>query len=227
MGNGLSGLPFTQTLVYAFHKNKPHKVDPNIMKHLISSDDLDVNVIRTLIKTEDPQHPWYTEWCSPVELAINLRRIDIAKLMVIAGANPIHPSLSNVSGVVQLLNEYYEFGTNQYLRWLLNQHTSLNELPQLITNILKLDIFNESAKRISARVGRHLAHAFLICGHEKMTRKFIEHRGVDMLNSKDATGKTALQIAAQMGDVESVSIILKLYVMHTYLTNAYSVSFSS
>jgi len=146
-----------------------------------------------------------------VELAIKTKRIDIAKELVIAGANPIHPSLEQVSGVIQILEEYYEFGTNEYMLWLLREHIPPNEIPQFIEEVMALEIFNESGMRMFNEVGRHPVHAFLSCGNEEMVRKLLEHHGRDQLTVKDATGVTALQIATELGDFESVKMLLKFY----------------
>ena len=50
-------------------------------------------------------------FCSPIELALEINRIDIAQQLVIAGANPIHPPLEDkVKGIMQILSEYFFFG---------------------------------------------------------------------------------------------------------------------
>ena len=193
-------------LMYTLHHACSEEVDGEIVKCLVNTKiHLDVNVICTLDLDSD-----YIEWCSIVELGIQNKRMDVAKQLVMAGANPIHPSLDNISGVVQLLEEYYEFGTNEYMYWLLHQHLLSHELPRFIETVVNLDIFNESGERMFTTVGRHPAHAVLTCGHEEMARQFLESHDPDLLYVKDATGRTALQISAQKGDLESVNTLLKL-----------------
>ena len=150
-------------------------------------------------------------WCSPIELAISIKRLDIAQQLVIAGANPIHPTSNYVSGVIQLFDEYYEFGTNQYIRWLFHHHLLSDEIPNFIKNVLKLDIFNDAGVRMFNTVGRHPAHAILTCGNEEMVRQLLQKYPHSLLTVKDGSGMTALQIASQKGDLESVEILLKLY----------------
>lgn len=148
--------------------------------------------------------------CSPIELAMDIKRIDIAQLMVMKGANPIHPSLERVDGVLQLLEEYYEFGTNHFISWLLHHHLLSHELPQFIKTIFELDIFNKGGMRMFNDVGRHPAHALLTCGNEEVVRQLLNKRH-SLLTVKDATQRTALLIATQRGDLESVEILLKFY----------------
>ena len=147
---------------------------------------------------------------SPVELAISIKRIDIAGLLISAGANPIHIS-DVVKGVPQLLHEYFEFGTNQFITWLLHQHLLSGEVPQFIERAVKLDIFNSHGVAMFSEVGRHPAHALLTCGNEEMVAKFLQEHGKQHLTVKDSSGRTAMQIATERGDLESVEILLKYY----------------
>ena len=151
---------------------------------------------------------------SPIQLAMNLKRMDIAQQLVKAGANPIHPSLDRVYDVPQLLTEFYEFGTNQYIAWLLHEHLPLNERPNFIKTVVELDICNEASMRLFNGVGRHPAHALLTSGSEEMIMQFLDKpgpSGANLLTVKDSTQRTALQIATKKGDLESVDILLKLY----------------
>ena len=207
MGNGLSGSPLTQVMVHNLHHNCPEVVDSETVQCLIDTD-LNVNVIYFLSITNSGRS---YDWCTPIELAISIRRLDIAKQLVIAGANPIHPTLDDrASGVIQLLGEYFEYGTNHYISWLLHEHLLSHEIPQFIEDVMKVDIFNDIGNRMFNRAGRLAAHAFLTCGSEEMAMLLLEHHGNHLLTIKDTSNRTALQVAAQMGDLESVNILLKL-----------------
>ena len=157
-------------------------------------------------------HEINMEWCSMIELAISIRRMDIAKVLVKGGTNAIYigRNPSEVSGVVQLFSEYYNFGTNDYISWLLHEHLSYNEVPKFIDEVMKVNIFNDLAMDMFNNVGRHPAHALLTCSHEIMSRKFLETYGYKYLTVSDATGKTALQISAERGDLGSVKVIFSL-----------------
>ena len=192
-------------LVYALHHGCSEEIDDEIAKCLLNNDKIDLNVNVIYTNTH-----YNTAWCSIVELGIQNKRIDVAKQLVMAGANPIHPSLDNISGVAQILEEYYEFGTNEYMYWLLHQYLLPRDLPEIIKTVVNLDIFNENGVIMFTEVGRHPAHAVLTCGHEKMVRQFLETHGTHMLYVKDTTGRTALQISAQKGDFESVNTLLKM-----------------
>ncbi len=200
MGNGLSGSPLTQVLVYASLFNCPKIIDIEIV-HLLSDMPFDVKII-------------YQKDCrSLIELAIDLKRLDIAKILVQSGAHPIDPCIPTANemvGVIQLLEEYYKFGTNYYITWLLHEYLLSDDLPEFMETVINLDIFSDAAMEIFTEVGRHPAHAILTCGHEEMIRQFIEHHGSHLLIIKDETGKSALQISAESGNMESVKILVNM-----------------
>ena len=151
--------------------------------------------------------------CSPIELAIKNKRIDIARQLVVAGANPINPREDVTHGVVQLLDEFYEFGTNKYISWLLCQHLLPHEIPQFIEkDIIKYNIFNEDSMKMFEIVGRHPAHALLTCGNKEVVTQFLSHHEDVEVNIKDGVGRTALKIATENCDHESVKILLKIYI---------------
>lgn len=172
------------------------------------SDDLNVNILHTFAVGKGQ----VASICSPVELAILIKRIDVAKLMVKAGANPIlaDSDPSEVAGVIHLLSEYYEFGTNHYITWLLQEHFLFHEIFNFIEKVFEVNIFNEDAMSMFIEVGRHPAHALLTCGNEEMVKKLLQIHGVSMLTVTDACGRTALQIAAGQADLESVRILLDM-----------------
>ena len=216
MGNGLTGNPLTQALVYCLHHGCPEKADLLITQDLTKQADkksevLNIEIVSYMYINEG-SHTISMEWCSMIELAIDIQRMDIAKVLVKGGTNAIYigRNPNEVSGVVQLFNEYYGFGTNDYISWLLHEHLSYNEVPKFIDEVMKVNIFNEGAMAMFGDVGRHPAHALLTCSHEIMSRKFLETHGDKYLTATDATGKTALQISAERGDLGSVKVIFSL-----------------
>lgn len=216
MGNGLTGNPLTQALVYCLHHGCPKKADLIITQDLTKQADkqsevLNIEIVSYMYINEGSQ-TINMEWCSMIELAIDIQRMDIAKVLVKGGTNAIYIGMdpSKVSGVVQLFNEYYGFGTNSYISWLLHEHLSYSEVPKFIDEVMKVNIFNDGAMAMFDDVGRHPAHALLTCGHEIMSRKFLETHGYENLTVSDATGKTALQISAERGDLGSVKVIFRL-----------------
>lgn len=198
--NSVSGSPLTQVLVYALLFKCSTAIDFETIQLLINTP---LNVKVACRKT----------FSSPIELAINLKRLDIAKLLVRSGAHPVDPCIptgKEFSGIIQLLKEYYEFNTNYYIKWLLHEHLLSHDLPEFIETVLSLNILNKTTMEMFARVMRHPAHAILTSWHEEMTRKFVEFYGSDILSSKDEDGKTALQIAVEKGDIESVLILVDM-----------------
>ena len=205
------GSPLSQVLVYSQHLDCPNRVDSAILERLLKgaiSDDLNVNILHSFAVGSGQM----VCICSPLELAILIQRIDVVKLMVKAGANPIlaDSNPTEAGGVIHLLSEYYEFGTNHYISWLLQEHLLSHEIPDFIEKVFEVNIFNDDAMEMFTEVGRHPAHALLTCGHDGMVKKLIQVHGNSMLTVTDANGKTALEIAASQGNLESVRILLNM-----------------
>ena len=164
-----------------------------------------------------PAKSEFIEWCSPIELAIQLQRIDIAKKIVQAGANPIYAKYI-VQQTLPLFLEFFEFGTNHYMSWLLHQHLPQSDVSKFIEDVLNMKevIFSDYAKAsFKIGAGRHHLHAPLTCGHKEMILKFLERfpttdENEDTLRVKDSADRTALQIAAANGDDTSVHTLLKM-----------------
>ena len=215
-------------MIYCLHHGCPEMIDEKMVKHLINRipnnklqeqngdvwrSNLDRNVAYHI-----PDKSKTRELCSPVELAIQIQRIDIAKQLVQAGADPICSVHDVVEQIIPLFIEFFEFGTNHYMSWLLHEHLPQGEVPGFIEKVLekKAMIFSNYAKgEFKDEAGRHHVHAALTCGHEVMIRKFIERfpttdDGQPMLKVKDSSDRTALQVAAANGDLESVNTLLKM-----------------
>ena len=155
--------------------------------------------------------------CSPIELAIQLQRTDIAKQLVQAGANPI--CINDDPQILPLFLEFYEFGTNHFFSWLLHEHMQHSDISKFIETVLEKEtiIFGQYAKKyFKENAGRHHVHAPLTCGHTEMIKKFVQcfptTDGQDTLRVKDCAGRTALQIAATNGDLESFTTLMEMYV---------------
>lgn len=205
------GSPLSQVLVYSQHHECPNKVESAILEHLLKgalSDDLNVNILHTFAVGTGQT----ISICSPLELAILIQRIDVVKLMVKVGANPIlaDSDPSEAAGVIHMLSEYYEFGTNHYISWLLQEHLLSHEILTFIEKVFEVNIFNEDAMSMFSEVGRHPAHALLTCGNKEMIKKLLQIHGDSMLTVTDENGRTALQIAAGQGDLESVRVLLNM-----------------
>lgn len=150
--------------------------------------------------------------CSIIEIGIKLQRMDIVKSLVNKGANAICAGgdPSKYPGLVQLFGEYYEFGTNRYITWLLHEYINEKDIPRFIDDVMKVDICGDKSMEMFNRVGRHAAHAVLTSGHMRLCEKFVEKHGKAVLTVKDPNERTALLVAASHGDDESVKTILEL-----------------
>ena len=193
-------------MVYALNYQCPEQIDIKMMERLADTA-LDVNFYSFL--SGKKKHEMRSYW-SPIELAILLKRIDVAKLLVTKGANAIDPH-DEINRVPQLFVEYFSFGTSSYMRWLFDEHLRLKEIPRFIQTVLNLNIMNDLCLKIFEKIGgRHPAHAVLTCGCEEFIREFLKKYGKRYLTVEDSVGKTALQICAERGYLESVEILLKM-----------------
>ena len=174
------------------------------------------NFDKNVVNYVPEKNPNQATMCSPIEMAIQLQRIDIAKRFVKAGADPICADVKLTEQVLPLFLEFYEFGTNHYFSWLLHEHIPHDGVSTFIDKVLERKgiIFHEYAREnFEKESGRHHVHAPLTCGHANMIRRFLEcfpkTDGADTLRVKDSAGRTALQIAAANGDLESFTTLLE------------------
>ena len=205
MGNGLSGSPLTQVMVYTLNHSCPELVDIELMERLADTA-LDVNVYIFLSAKKESAS---RTWCSPIELAIMLKRIDVVKLLVTKGANAIDPH-EKIKAIPQLFVEYFSFGTNDYMKWLFDEHLRSQEILGFIQTVLNCNIMSGLCLKSFEKIGRHPAHAVLTCGCEEFIREFLKKYGESYLTVEDTVGKTALQISAERGYQESVEVLLKV-----------------
>lgn len=98
-----------------------------------------------------------------------------------------------------LFSEYIHLGSNHFLNWLMNEHLITEEI---IFFTEKLIVFQALTKR---RFGRN---AFQLCGQKEAVHYLLD-RKPELLQEWDAGGRTALHIAAERGDLDSVNILLE------------------
>ena len=141
--------------------------------------------------------------CSGIEVAKVL--VEIGRLDPINGSTP----RSSQFDVAPMFQEYWHRGTNHYIRWLCNEYLSGDQRRQFVDRVVEcITSMNQELQRwIYKR--RTPSHAMLTCGHQE-TIKLLLQRDSDLLSEKNSTGKTALHMAAEDGDLESVKILLEL-----------------
>ena len=154
-----------------------------------------------------------------LDLPLSMQRIDCAKVLVKAGVDLLSGGCSGggMFDVVPMFQEYCDHGTNEFIRWAFNEYlpqhpeVDLKRIIQSIINMKRKD--EESCLWQSVR--RSPAHAILTSHHEATIKHLVEcgideFDGLDLLDERSCTGKTALHVAAENNDVESIHILLQL-----------------
>ena len=206
MGNQLTGTPLAQALIHCVHHNLPDVLDTEIVQMLI--DPSTINVIYYYHIPTDPAAgiPWV---CTQLEFSLLLQRMDVVELLLNNGADLFVKPIYNAPSIVF---EYFEFGTSNLLLWLFDEYLRLDEIPNFIEKVLEADILQSSIVDVFTEwVQRHPAHAFLACGNEEMARKLLHHYSArNLLAVREPTGRTALRVATDQGNLQAVKILVKL-----------------
>ena len=156
-----------------------------------------------------------------LSLPLTMKKMDYAKELVKAGVDPV--SGGNPKGekldVVPMFQEYYERGTNEFIRWVFNEYIPENPeieqkafIQRLIQTIISMNEKDRENGRWKQRK-RTAAHAVLTSGHLKTIEQLIQcgkENSLDLLAEQSCTGQTALHHAAENNDEESVDILLYL-----------------
>jgi len=213
-----SGTPLSQMMLHGLMEGSNEKRDVTMLEHMIQKGtNLDLtNMITTIILDErnnsrKAQHDMLT-------LALSMKKIDSAKLLVKAGIDPT--TVGNPEGV-PMFQEYYEHGTNEFIRWVLSEYipeisnvagdlvTFSQRIVSVIISIKEKD--KETSQWKSKR--RTAAHAVLMSGNLEIIRCVVQcgrEKDVDLLAERTCTGQTALHRAAVSNDKLSVDILLQL-----------------
>ena len=154
-----------------------------------------------------------------LDLPLSMQRIDCAKVLVEAGVDLLSGGCPGGErfDVVPMFQEYRDHGTNEFIRWAFNEYlpqhpeVDLKRIIQSIINMKRKD--EESCLWQSVR--RSPAHATLTSHHEATIKRLVEcgideFNGLDLLDERSCTSKTALHVAAENNDVESIHILLQL-----------------
>ena len=206
MGNQLTGIPLTQMFVHCVHQKCSEIIDGEIVKQLLDSTTLNATYNYHIPIKSQHEIPLVS---TPLEFAILLQRMDVVELLLSQGAD-IFATLSSNSP--SLMFEYFEFGTSKIISWFLDDYLSLSDIPGFIKKVLNADILQESIMELfAAKVRRHPAHAILTCGNQEIIEKFLKkYPREDLLAVKDPNGNTALQVATEQNNLQSVKVLLNL-----------------
>ena len=158
---------------------------------------------------------------SMLDLPLAMNRIDCAKVLVKAGIDLVSGGCPGGEKfpVVPMFLEYREYGTNEFICWVFNDfiphhpEIDLKELTQqIIQSVITMKVKDEKCN-FWPSVQRMPAHAILTSHHKKTVEHLVQYgrqNGLNLLAEQSCTGKTALHIAAENGDAESVQILLQL-----------------
>ena len=156
-----------------------------------------------------------------LDLPLSMQRIDCAKVLVKAGVDLINGGSPGGEkfAVVPMFQEYRDHGTNEFIRWAFNeyipQHPEI-DLERFARRIIQSisNMKDKDKKRwFWQSVQRAPAHAILTSHHEETIKCLIKcgkEIGLDLLAEKNSTHKTALHVAAEDNDMESVHLLLHL-----------------
>lgn len=202
MGNTETGSPLIQMMLYASIKQTEEglpspSIEVSIVKLFVDNG----IVLSRVLRANDYDNS------TALEFAINFQRLDIVQVLTEAGADPI---LCGDGVFSPLLVEYSISGTNNFVRWLLNKCLNKSNIPAFIDRILKTGVLvrPEMKDYVLQTYGRSPVHAFLLSCHEQ-TIQYLVQKKPELLEETDASKHTALHVAAEEGDLESVKILLE------------------
>lgn len=197
MDSKFAGTILLQLLKYSQIQQTPQQVSFNIVKFLIAGQQEILSRVLTAGTSENT---------TALELSLDLRRFDIARMLVEVGMDPIYGGDPEIRPIFL---EYTQFGSNEFLRWLLEEHLTSEGIPAFVDRLLSGNIFLRSEDNHYAFevLGRSFAHAFLLSGSEDAITCLV-NKEPDLLKACDPFGKSALHLAAEKGDSESVRVLL-------------------
>ena len=194
MGNQMSGTPLLQLMAYVMIQHKKDHLNIDIVQFFIESN---ANLGRVLT-AEDFEN------ATALEMSINLFRFDATQCLIKAGVDPIYGGDPDNRPIFV---EYSQFGSNYFLKWLLDVYSEKSEIPAFVDRLLVGDVFNHEMNEFCNKMGRNVTHAILLSGHGE-TISCLLNKKPELLNECDPFKRTALHIAADKGDLQSVKILL-------------------
>lgn len=188
-------------LKYAQIQQKQHQLDIDIVQCLIDAIfDADRAALSRVLTAGTCEN------CTALAISINLPRFDIAERLIRVGVDPIYGGDPNMRPIFL---EYVQFGTNVFIKWLLGYYHERGEIPAFVRRLLDGGVFSREETNHTAKIfGRNVVHTFLLSGHSEAIRLLAMDKRANLLEKKDPSERSALHLAAEMGDSDTVEILL-------------------
>ena len=117
--------------------------------------------------------------------------------------------------IFPIFQEYWFHDTNYYIRWLCKKQMPIQERRKFVYRVLKCITAMRSNVYFTSWIDKQRtpSHAILTSQHWETTALLVQkgkEQGENFLTETNSTGKTALHMAAESGDLKSVKILLQL-----------------
>ena len=212
-----TGTPLLQMMLHCFIQNKCEKLNVTMLQYFKEKGAKYSGEIATRhfgIYRKDRGGVKY----GLLDLPLSMRKIDCAIVLVKAGVDLINGGSPEGKefDVVPMFQEYLDHGTNEFIRWAFNEYIPSHpeiDLKRIIQSIINMKKKDEKSCFWKS-VQRAPAHAILTSHNEETIKRLVECAkndfDLDLLAEQSCTKRTALHVAAENGDVESVHILLQL-----------------
>ena len=204
------GAPLFQMMLHCHAQNHQLKLDVK-MVHLFIDKGTPLNkIIKNVFEdVESESYSW-----SALDLLLTMNNIDLAKVLVEEGKiDPITGGCPRGEkfNVVPMFQEYCFHGTNEFISWVCNDHLPQHMRNEFTDRVLSCIESMKSHKHFEKWVfqRRTPAHAMLTCGHRETIELMVDKNRA-LLIDENSTGKTALHVAAEEGDIHSMKVLLDL-----------------
>ena len=198
------GTPLIQLITYFIEQ---HNDETSGLEHIVKKF-IEKGAILTPVMERPPG-----SYMSVLDAVIRVNNsIKSAKLIVKEGLHPIH---GGHGPRIPVLCEYFKFGSNNFLTWLVNLPFR-NEAGLLADEIHQVAGVSLECPGIWKLVWRHPIHALLTTGNERFTRAIVdklksEHTTEEkIMCTTDRAERTALHIAAEGCNEDAVKNLLKM-----------------
>ena len=203
-------------MLHGLKEDAKGKPDVTMLEHMI---DKGANLSDSMIATVEHNESRKVQY-DTLTLALSMKTIDCAKLLVEAGVDPVtggNPEVDNLN-VVPMFHEYYDRGTNHFIRWLFRDYIPKHpmvacDLTRFTQRIAKMITSMKEKERETSQwksKSRNAAHAVLMSGNREITERLVQCSKGDLLAEQTCSGQTALHRAAVNNDVLSVNVLLRL-----------------